>query len=117
MRIVSKMVAAPTGEDAGGDVPATFKTTAGYEVVVRDEAMVRALRELERGGSRPVSALFEPRKEVAEDLVLLHRNGAVELLLWESPVPLSAVLSERERAARGEYTSPQHTRVAAPPEG
>jgi len=56
-------------------------------------------------------------EDVADDLVLLHRNGAIELRIWESPVPLCPVLSARERAARSEYTSPQHLRIMSGNDG
>ncbi len=114
MRIASNMVAGPEG-GTDDDRRRSFKTAAGYDVVFRSEEMERPFLELARGASRPVEAMFERPEEVAEDLVLLHRSGAVELRSWESPLAVCPILRAREQAARGEFTSPQHLRIAERP--
>jgi SAM-dependent methyltransferase len=114
MRITSNMIVGAESDDQRGTSGGSFKTLAGYDVVFQNKQMKRCFLDLAPGTSRSVDGLFDDVKDVAEDLVLLHRNGAIELRLWESPVPLCPVLSARERAARGEFTSPHHLRIASP---
>ncbi|HLK41597.1 MAG TPA: methyltransferase [Polyangiaceae bacterium] len=114
MRIVSRMVLGdvPSGSD-DAERP-LLKTSAGHEVRFDNEDMRRRFIALEPGVSYSVDEAFPQPEDVADDLVLLHRNGAIELRLWDSPLPPCPILSARERSARGEFTSPQHLRVAAP---
>jgi SAM-dependent methyltransferase len=112
MRIASNMVL--TG-DGSGEARGKLKTGAGYDVVFQSEALERRFVELTTGASRAIEGLFDRVEDVADDLVLLHTNGAIELRAWESPLPVCPELSARERIARGEFTSPQHLRQSDGP--
>jgi hypothetical protein len=107
MRVASRMSVVDHGDGRRG-----LKTSTGLDVVFQDDSLARPLCDLEPGVSKPVADLFEDPEALADDLVLLHRNGAIELRLWESPVALCPVLRDRELAARGEYTTPEHQRAA-----
>jgi SAM-dependent methyltransferase len=115
MRIASNMTL--TRDDRNDKARGSLKTAAGYDVVFQSGELERKFIELTAGASRSIEGLFDCIEDVADDLVLLHRNGAIELRIWESPVPLCPVLSARERAARSEYTSPQHLRIMSGNDG
>jgi SAM-dependent methyltransferase len=107
MRIASNMVL----EDAIKNDRHSLKTRAGQDVVFQSEHMERRFVELTGASSSPIEGAFDGPDVDTDDLVLLHRNGAIELRLWESPVPVCPVLSAFERATRGEVTSPAHLRL------
>ncbi|MEM9460830.1 MAG: class I SAM-dependent methyltransferase [Myxococcota bacterium] len=122
LRIASCLnLRAASGE--GG--PWVFEHPSGYEVEVRDEAVREALRRLQPrwpAGLR-VDEVFADVEEVAEDLLLLHRNDLVRLRLVE-PEPDDAYgdgLARHEAAWGGYRTTARHTRVAVatsdPPDG
>ncbi len=103
MRVTSRMFATPEG----------LRTRSGHEITFDQPAAWQALVAQPFGPSRPVEAIFADLGAVADDLVLLHRNDALELQLWESSEPVCPRLSAHERASRGEWTTPQHLRVTA----
>jgi SAM-dependent methyltransferase len=105
MRVASDMVL----HDADGEV--SLKTRGGLDVNFDDADMKRRFIDITGRPSVPALDLVSPARQSVDDLAVLHRNGAVELRLWESSVPLCPVLSEREGRVRGEHTSPQHRRI------
>jgi SAM-dependent methyltransferase len=105
MRVVSDMVV----HDADGEV--SLKTRDGLDVNFDDAAMKQRFIDITGRPSVPALDIVSPTAQSVDDLAVLHRNGAVELRLWESSVPLCPVLSEREHKVRGEHTSPQHRRI------
>jgi SAM-dependent methyltransferase len=107
LRIASDMVL----HDVQGEV--LLKTRGGLDVNFDDLVMKRRFIQINGGPSVPALDVVSATTQSLDDLAVLHRNGAVELRLWESSIPLCPVLSERERKARGEYTSPQHRRIAS----
>jgi SAM-dependent methyltransferase len=105
MRIASDMVL----HDADGE--GALKTRGGLDVNFDDPVMKQRFIDITGRPSVPALDVVSPTGQSVDDLAVLHRNGAVELRLWESSVPLCPVLSERERSIRGDHTSPQHRRI------
>lgn len=105
MRVASDMVL----HDTDGEV--SLKTRGGLDVNFDDAAMKQRFIDITGRPSVPALDVVSPTEQSVDDLAVLHRNGAVELRLWESSVPLCPVLSERERSVRGEHTSPHHRRI------
>ena len=105
MRIASDMVL----HDADGE--GSLKTRGGLDVNFDDPVMKRRFIDITGRPSVPALDVVSPTGQSVDDLAVLHRNGAIELRLWESSVPLCPMLSERERSIRGDHTSPQHRRI------
>jgi SAM-dependent methyltransferase len=105
VRVASDMVP----HEVNGET--SLKTRGGLDVNFDDPVMKRRFMDITGKSSVPALDVVSAAPQSVDDLLVLHRNGAVELRLWESSVPLCPLLSERERAARGEYTSPVHRRV------
>ena len=105
VRVFSDMVV----HDVNGEP--SLKTRGGLDVNFDDADMLRRFIDIVGRPSVPALDVVSPTQQSVDDLAVLHRNGAVELRLWESGVPLCPTLSERERRARGEHTSPEHRRV------
>ena len=89
----------------------------GYEVETRKTAMAVALSRLHPRWPRGlrVADLFNDVAAVMEDLLLLHRNGLLELRLAEpaDPVADSRPLARLEAQLGGYATTRYHTRIAA----
>jgi hypothetical protein len=93
--------------------PPVLHTPEGLEVSFSDPHIERALRELTARAphAQPLTELFPQLDAVADDLVLLHRNGAIELVEPIALQELSPELQAIEESRRGEHTTPRHRRV------
>jgi SAM-dependent methyltransferase len=88
----------------------TFKHPSGYEVDVTQAGMCAALRELRPLWPRALSIVstFSNVEGVMDDLMILHRNGLVELRCVEPDDHDGDELNECERAWGGYFTTPYH---------
>ncbi len=91
--------------------------SSGYQVETRASAIRSALSRLHPLWPRSLLLidLFSDLSGVMEDLLLLHRNGLVELRLAEPSDPGAdgQALALMEAGIAGYATTPYHTRVAA----
>ncbi len=111
--VASALEPSATGE-AGNVI---FVHASGYQVEAKDEVMRAALETLlplwPRGLA--VGALFRNVDLVRDDLMLLHRNGLIELRCSEPEEPLDNAepLRQLEGEKDGYFTTAYHTRQAA----
>jgi len=96
-----------------------FQHPSGFQVEAKEEVIRQALERLQPLWPRglPVAAVFSDVGRVMDDLMLLHRNGLIELRCVDTDHRgVSAEPLETLEAGRGGYfTTPYHTRVAAAP--
>ena len=96
---------------------AIFQHPSGYTVEAKESVTQHALERLlacwPRG--QRIGELFADVSYVMDDLLLLHRNGLIELRCVEAgDAPAeSAVLRSWESSKAGYATTPYHTRIAA----
>ncbi len=88
---------------------------SGYEVEARDPVMWQALVRLHSiwPGSLPLQELFIVVPEALPDLLLLQRNGLIELRCVEPAAVDESALAALE-APRGYVTTRYHTRISPP---
>lgn len=100
----------------GGGHP-TFRHPNGYEVEARDDAMANALAKLHPlwPSGLCIAELFADVSGAMEDILLLHRNGLVELRHHEpsASADRSHALNRLERSWGGYETSAHHVRLDA----
>ncbi len=102
----------PLGEEGGNPM---FKHPSGYEVEAKEDFIYTAFTRLQSLWPRGlrVKEIFPALELVQEDLMLLHRNGLVELRCVE-PGDFGVdgtVLNKFESDWYGYYTTPCHTTV------
>jgi SAM-dependent methyltransferase len=104
--------------EGDGQSPRRFKHPSGYEVEAREEPICQALEALELTWPRGLALreIFDDVRPWAEDLVLLHRHGMIELRMVEPPSPFAAPeLRDCERRWGGYSTDPYHRIEVASP--
>jgi SAM-dependent methyltransferase len=93
-----------------------FQHPSGYQVEAKEHVIRIALDRLWTLWPRglPIGEVFADVDHVRQDLILLHRNGLIDLRCVE--IPEYVVNSERLRrleSRKGYFTTSHHTRVAA----
>ncbi len=91
-----------------------FIHPSGYRVETHQESMQNALLHLARRWptSAPVARLFSDPLTIREDLLLLQKNGLIELRLAEPEATLAPDPLHALEAPFGYRTTPWHTREA-----
>jgi hypothetical protein len=99
----------------GADFP-MFDHPSGYQVEAKEEIVCDALRRLQPLWPRgvPVGEVFDDVSLVMEDLMLLHRNGLIELRCIEpGDCGVDPGALHKIENPRGYVTTPYHTREEA----
>lgn len=99
------------------DGHATFQHPSGYRVEVKERAVARAFETLGPHWPRAlrIEVVFPEVRAVMEDLLLLHRNGLIELRCLEASecALVAEPLATLESEYGGYVTTRYHTRTAA----